>query len=668
MTSKLSIEAILAESDREVTRFEWEGTFADYLRMVIRTPSLSRLSHALVHDAIVAEGTNTPPNREPVYELFEGEIFGLERHLHTIVQYFAAGAQRLEVRKRILLLLGPPASGKSTVVDLIKRAVERYTRTDAGAVYAIRGCPMQEEPLHLVPDHVRETLQQQYGIYVEGDLCPRCLHLLRTEYKGKAAEMPVERVVVDEREAMGIGHYLATNANPADASRLVGSIDESEMNGEDRREIAAKAFRLDGELNIANRGIMEFVEMFKADRHMLNALLDLAQGQVIKNLRFGSVYADEAIIGHSNEGDFDSFVAEVTSEALRDRIIAVQVPYNLRVQEEVKIYQKMMRNSKLEDVHLAPLTLPVASTFAALTRLESPYKQGMSLLDKLHLYDGQMVTPYTDQDLREIQRHHPAEGMQGISPRYVMNRIGAVASLPEISCISPLAALDSLWRGLGENVSLEQMETFARYVAIVAETVKEYSDLAIQEVQRAYDESFEESANMLLETYLANIDAFTNGTAPGDSRDSTAAATERDMREIERPIGVKEMNKGEFREEINRTVSAWKQRGWSFTYASEPRLKVAIETRLFPARRQVERGLSQPRFARQRVEWSQRRSAIKNRLESSYGYCNDCSEDLIDYAAHVIRNKAAVKTPKGEGVEWAWPLYPKAADSSQNSS
>ncbi len=667
MTSKLSIEAILAESEREVTRFDWQGTFADYLRMVIRNPSLSRLSHALVYDAIMAEGTNSPPNRDPVYELFDGEIFGLERHLHTIVQYFAAGAQRLEVRKRILLLLGPPASGKSTVVDVIKRAVERYTRTDAGAVYAIRGCPMQEEPLHLVPDHVRGALQEQYGIYVEGDLCPRCLHLLRSKYGGKAAEMPVERVVMDEHEAIGIGHYLATNANPTDASRLVGSIDEAEMNGEDRGEIAAKAFRLDGELNIANRGIMEFVEMFKADRHMLNALLDLAQGQVIKNLRFGSVYADEVIIGHSNEGDFDNFVAEVTSEALRDRIIAVQVPYNLRVQEEVKIYQKMMRNSKLEDVHLAPLMLPVASTFATLTRIEDPRKQGMSRLDKLHLYDGQLVTPYTDQDIREMQRQHPTEGMTGISPRYVMNRIGAVASIPDISCISPLAALDSLWRGLGENISLEQQETYARYVAIVAETVKEFNELAIKEIQRAFADSFEESANMLLESYLANVEAFMNGASPAVPRDASAAADERDMREIERPIGVKEMNKNEFRGEIARTVAAWKQRGWPFTYESEPRLKAAIETRLFPTKRLVERGLTQPRFARQRVEWSQRRNSIKSRLQSAYGYCNVCSEDLIDYTAHVVRNKGAVKTPKGEGVEWQWPLYPKAADSSENS-
>ena len=663
MSSKLSIETILSESEREVGKFTWEGTLADYLRVVIQKPSLSRLSHSLIYDAIIAEGVDTSPEGEPTYRIFDDEMFGLDADLDRLVQYFAASAHRFEVRKRILLLIGPPASGKSSVVELIKRALERYTRTDEGAVYAIRGCPMQEEPLHLISETSRADLMDQYGIYVEGELCPHCRYVLTTEYKGKVAEMPVHRVVFSEREAVGIGHYIATNPNP-EAALLVGSVDESKLDG-DRYEVAGRAFRLDGELNIANRGLIEFVEMFKADRRLLTALLGLAQEQVIKNQRFGSVYADEAIVGHSNEGDFDTFVSEVTSEALRDRMIALQIPYNLKVTEEVGIYQKLMKASRLQqEVHIAPLTLRVASVFSVLSRLEPSSRQGMSLMDKLHLYDGETVGSYTKQDVKEMRLHHTEEGMSGISPRYVMNRLGAVASRPDVNCLLPLAAMDSLWQGQRENVSLDEADA-ARYVGLVAESVKEYNALAIKEIQRAFDESFEQISADLLDGYLAGVEAYcTGGLEQGRVDESAATVSEQDMREMERAIGVAERDKKELRHEIFRTVSMWRRKGLTFTYASEPRLRAAIETRLFPPRRRLERGLAQPRFAKQRAEWAQRRIAIANRLVELYGYCSYCSEDLVNYVSHILRNRPVLKTPKNEGVEWLWPLNPTSPDTS----
>ena len=650
MTSDVSIDAILAESEREASRYQWEGKFSDYLRLVVEDPSVSRLSHALIYEAIKAAGMETSTDGTPVYGLFEGEIFGLEKHMDRVVQYFAASAQRMEVRKRILLLLGPPASGKSSVVGLIKRALEEYTRSDAGAVYAIRGCPMQEEPLHLVAPRLRSQLLEKYGIHVEGDLCPRCRYMLRVEYEGKVSEVPVRRVTYSEQEAVGIGYYVATNPNPTDSSLLVGSVDTSQLEG-DRLEVAGKAFRLDGEFNVANRGMIEFVEMFKADRHLLTTLLGLAQEQVIKMEKFGSLYADEVIIGHSNEGDFSTFASDEASEALKDRIIAVHIPYNLRVSEEEKIFQKMLRESSMEGVHLAPLTLRVSGIYAVLSRLEDP-PQGISRtdnrMDKLRLYDGQMVARYTRQDVVEMQRHNPNEGMSGLSPRYVMNRLGAVASQPDVTCILPLAALDSMWEGMHENVSLDQADQ-ARYVGFVEETVKEYSRLAKIQVQRAYEESFEQAADLMLEGYLANITAFIT-EADGHS------GNEREMREIERPIGITEGGKKEFRHELYALVSTWERKGRRFEYSSDARLEAAIEKRLFPDDRKVERGLSQPRFAKARVEWASRRSSVVNRLVSSYGYCARCAEDLVNYVPHVLKNRPVVKTPKNEGVEWEWPL------------
>ena len=656
MTEQLTIEAIISEAEREDAKYSWEGTFADYLRLVVEDPSRSRLSHAYIHDAIAVKGSDVTPDGDRVYGLFQGEIFGLEEPLDRIVQYFEASAQRFEVRKRILLLLGPPASGKSTVTDLIKRAMEAHSRSDNGVVYAIKGCPMQEEPLHLVPERLRPQIRDQYGIYIEGGLCPRCRYMVRTEYCGRYADVPVERVTLSEPEAIGIGYFMANNPNPSDSSLLVGSVNTDRLEG-DRLEVAGKAFRLDGELNVANRGLVELVEMFKADSHLLTTLLSLAQEQIIKMDKFGSVYADEVIIGHSNQGDFDEFAKDKSSEALKDRIIAVQIPYNLKVTEEVKIYQKMMKASRMGDVHISPLTLQAVSAFSVLARLEPPDRQGMSMLDKLRLYDGHTVQHFSRQDVREMRRHHPMEGMSGISPRYVMNRIGAAASEPNLHCITPFGALSSLWEGLEENVSFEA--DVAAKIALITDTVKVYEDMAVREVQIASEEAFEVKAKDLLASYLANLNSYIADISRSGYRPTRAdAERERDMRELERVHGINDRNKEAFRIEIHERVAAWQSRGKPFMYDSEPRLKEAIEQRLLISRNDLNKSLTRPRFSRQRVNWTQRWRSVTARLMDTYGYCSVCANDLIRYVDHVLKGRPSIKTPRAEGVEWLWDRFP----------
>ena len=652
MTEKPSIDHILAESDGEFGRFAWEGTFADYLQLVVEDPSRSRLAHDLVHEAVIAKGVETRPDGVSVYGLFKDDIFGMERALERIVRYLDGSARRLEIRKRILLLLGPPASGKSTIVELIKRALEEYTRTDEGAVYTIAGCPIQEDPLHLVPERLRPALLDHYGVYVEGDLCPRCQYTLKSEYNGKASEMAVRRVVFSERSALGIGYFIASNPR-VESSVLVGSVDQALLSGE-REEVASKAFRLDGELNIANRGLMEFVEIFKADKQLLTTLLGLAQEQIIKNDKFGSIYANEVLIGHSNEGDFDDFTADKHSEALKDRIIAIEVPYNLRVREEIKICAGMLASGMVQGAHLAPLTLRMASVFAILSRLDLPSRQGMSLLDKMRLYDGQIVKPYDRDDVAEMQRHNYREGMSGLSPRYVMNRLDNIASSTDVSCVFPLAAVDSLWRGLRENISLEE-EARGNYVGFLNETIREYNDLAINEVQRAFDENFEQAAEILLDGYLNTIADFSEtGFRPTDATDRTIS--DRDVRDIEREVGVSEREKPDFRREILGIVEEWRKRGLTFDYTSEPRLKAAIEERLLPTRRNLLGALAQPRGGRQRAEWERLRNSILGRLMNRQGYCAHCSGDLVNYVVTVLNGTPVHKAQKNEEVEWLWPL------------
>ena len=418
-------------------------------------------------------------------------------------------------------------------------------------------------------------------------------------------------------------------------------------------EVAGKAFRMDGELNVANRGIVEFGEIFKADRHLLTTLLGLAQEQLIKMERFGSVYVDEVVIAHSNEGDFDAFMKDESSEALKDRIIAIQIPYNVRVQDEIKIYEKMLSGSISQKAHMAPLTLAAASTFAVLSRLEAPDRQGMTLLNKLRVYNGQVLQHVSSADVKEMRRHHPDEGMQGISPRYVMNRLSAVASDSSIACLSPLRALDALWEGLKENVNLDSASR-TKYLDFIRVAVEEYGDLAVRDVQRAYKEGFEASAKDLLDDYLSNMESFCLG------RDYL----ERDMRDIEKQAGIADKDRSDFRHEMNRYFANLRSRGVAYDYSSESRLKAAIEARLFTDRRTIDRTLTRPR-SRQQIEWRRLHSAVYNRLVESYGYCEACADDLISFAVHVAKSGSVLKTPKNEGIEWQWELNPVVPSSQE---
>ena len=654
--TSMSIKQILAASQREAALYEWKGTFADYLAMVVENPSIVKLAHARVREAMLAKGVDTSPTGEPIYRLFENDIFGLEDVLARIVEYFEAAAKGTETRKRILLLLGPPAGGKSTIVALIKSALEDYTRTDEGAVYALAGCPMQEEPLHLIPHSLRPVLKEQYGIEIEGEMNPRNRHLLRTKYNGNIAEMPVERVVFSEHEAVGIGYYVATNPN-ADSTLLSGSVDTSRLEGS-RTEVAGKAFRMDGEFNVANRGLIELVEMFKADRHLLTTLLGLAQEQVIKMEKFGSIYADEVIIGHSNEGDFNTFAEDEHSEALKDRITAVQVPYNLRVSEDVKIYEKVMAKHQDTGICIAPLSTPVAATYAVLSRLQPPSRQGMTLLDKMRLYDGRMVGPYTRQDVVEMKHDNVGEGMRGISPRYVMNRIAAVASAPGVKCVTPLAVLDSLWRGITENVSLDQAGRAAS-IHLIVDTVSEYNQLAISEIQRAYQDSFDDSAELMLAGYLRNVRTFCSGKASDDDYN------EQEMQEMERAIGIRDRDKAAFRREVDSLAALYARRERRFTYTADPRLKAAIEARLFPSVRALTTALARPRLKRLREEWTYRRILMVRRLMDKYDYCGICAEDTLEYVTQLLQKRTMLKTTKKAEVSWQWDLYPKSEALSQ---
>src|SRR5262245_21043460 len=384
-----NISERLEDLRREHEALRWEGTFRDYFELVAQNPRIAQLSHARINDMVHAasiERLNEGTQHEVLsYKFFANELFGIEEPIARIVEYFKSAAQRLEVRKRILLLMGPVGGGKSTIVNMLKRGLEDWTRTEAGAVYAIKDCPMHEEPLHLIPLELRPEIEKHYGLYIEGELCPQCRYNLEHVYQGRHEDVLVKRIVFSEKDRVGIGTFAPSDPKSQDITELTGSIDLSTI-VEIGVESDPRAYRFDGELNIANLGMMEFIEILKVDEKFLYSLLTLSQEQNIKTGRFALIYADEVIMSHTNENEYNAFVGNRKSEALQERIIMIKVPYNLKVTQEERIYDKLLKQSQaLRNIHMAPNTLKIAAMFAVMTRLEEPKKANVDIVKKMKL-------------------------------------------------------------------------------------------------------------------------------------------------------------------------------------------------------------------------------------------------------------------------------------------
>ncbi|GCE13920.1 LAGLIDADG family homing endonuclease [Tengunoibacter tsumagoiensis] len=1053
----------------------WEGTFAQYFEIACKKPEVAQLSHERIYQMIMDAGVETTRTGEPRYKFFSQEIFGIEKPLQQIVDYFHSAAQRLEVRKRVLLLMGPVGGGKSTIVYLLKRGLEAYSRTPQGAIYAITDCPMHEDPLHLIPHELRSDVEKEFGLYIEGDLCPHCRFIVDNQFRGRIEEIPVKRITFSEKYRVGVGTFTPSDPKSQDISELVGGIDLSTI-GEIGVESDPRAYRFDGELNIANRGVMEFVEMLKCmsgdslifthkgivrldslaqaehpvgesrelelqlasstgvetathiyrsglnqtkrittrrgfvqegtaehrisvvnkdgvivwkrhdelqvgdwavlqkgqnmwgqdvvfnwqpgtsqpaqsismpeqmtpelarwlgyliahgdvspdgtirlatgeeelqldyiqltkslfgltphqhpvgveiqsaalvdfvcsiglktgtvekelpwsvlqssrasvleflagyfagagtvnlssrlswstasetlakqlqillvnlgvvtrrmqtqsrstetswnvtvsgadadllasqmrllpqhklvayqkgvsteqrsgradlipntmgywvalseelqrtvlasatavgssdvqvregilgdhlhslstattpctramatnvlhklegwvepppglsvllnpsqfydeivsieeseaecwdlhvpgsntyisngivnhncDEKFLYVLLTLSQEQNIKTGRFSMIYADEVVVSHTNEHEYQSFVGNKKSEALQDRIILAKVPYNLRVSDEVKIYEKLLKQSSLQSVHIAPYTLRIASIFAILTRLEASKKAGMSLMKKLKVYDGEDMEDVKQKDVRELQDEAIREGMDGISPRYVINRLSNALIKQNVTCINPIDALRALRDGLDQHTSITREER-ERYLNFISEARKEYDEIARKEVQRAFVYSYEESARTMLNNYLDNVESYCNKTKLRDPiTDEEVEPDEHLMRSIEEQIGVSENAKRPFREEILIRISSLARKGQSFDYTSHERLKEAIEKKLFADLRDVVKITTSTRTPDK--EQLRKINEVVDRLMSEHGYCHVCANEILRYTGSLL--------------------------------
>lgn len=613
----------------------WNGTFADYLHMVTTNPNLAHHAHARIYAMIKAAGVETIGDQKK-YNFFDKELFGLDRTLERLIEeYFHSAAKRLEVRKRILLLMGPVSGGKSTIVSLLKRGLEAFTRTEEGAVYAIDGCPMHEDPLHLLPVSLRPQFEQLYGVRIEGNLCPVCRLRLDDEFEGKAEHFPVKRILFSEEQRVGVGTFTPSDPKSQDIADLTGSIDFSSIT-EYGSESDPRAYRFDGELNKANRGLMEFQEMLKSDEKFLWNLLSLSQEGNFKAGRFALISADELVIAHTNESEYRTFIANKKNEALQSRIIVMHIPYNLKVSDEVKIYEKLISQSDIKNVHLAPHSLWATSVFSVLSRLKLSKKQGMDLVKKMRIYDGEDVEGFNQKDLKELmmEGEELGEGMDGVDPRYVINRISTALIRDEHACINALDILRALKDGLAQHTSImkEEKDNLLNLISVAR---REYDEMAKKEVQKAFVYAYEESAKSLLNNYLDNVEAFCNSTKLFDPITSEELAPDEQlMRSIEEQIGVSENAKKTFREEILIRISMYARKGKTFSYASHERLKEAIEKKLFADLKDIVKITTSIDHPDQ--EQLLRINNVMDRLVNEHSYCPICANEIVKYVGALL--------------------------------
>jgi serine protein kinase len=626
------LEKIDAHLQRHRTE-TWEGTLRDYLPLVMAQPALARRAHARLYDMIKAAGVEVDQDGKEHYAFFGQELFGIDEPLAQVVEYFKAAAMGSDVGRRILLLYGPPSSGKSQLVILLKRGLEAYTQTEEGAVYALAECPQREDPLHLIPHALRQDFHAETGIHIEGELCPLCAHNLLTHYEGDIYRVPIKRIYFSEKARVGIGTFVPSDPKSQDISELVGSIDLSTI-GDYGSESDPRAYRFDGELNVANRGLMEFIEMLKADERFLYVLLTLSQEKNIKTGRFSLIYADECVISHTNESEFNEFLSDKKSEALHDRMIMVRIPYNLKVSQEERIYHKLLQRTSLQDVHLAPHTLRVAAIFAVLSRLEEPKMQGLTLTKKLKLYDGEDVEGFRKQDVKLIREHTEREGMDGISPRFVINRVSASLIKPDTHCINPIDVLRALKEGVDTHGQFAK-DKRERFANLIAEARREYDEIARNDVQKAFFVSFEQEATTLLDNYLDNVEAYLDQTKRTDPlTGDEVSADEKLMRSIEEKVQVPEYGKDSFRNEIFRKVAMAHRHGKSFDYASHEQLKTAIEKQLFEERRDTIKLTITSRNPDS--EQLRKLNEVVDTLVQREGYCTACANELLKYVSSLL--------------------------------
>ncbi len=663
------------QDKKKYQELSWEGSLEDYLDIVAVNPKVTRNAFQRMYDMIVTYGSEefyeykkkiTRHNffNDPI-ENGKDSVYGIDLHLMKLVRVFKSAAMGYGTEKRITLLHGPVGSAKSTIARMLKKGLIHYSKTPEGALYTfswniensegkeeIFASPMNEDPLSLIPIDVRVQIldeinanlpeDMKYKVGVHAELCPASRFIfndLMKKYSGDWTKVikhvRVKRLIMSEEDRIGIGTFQPKDEKNQDSTELTGDINYRKI-AEYGSDSDPRAFNFDGEFNIANRGMIEFIEILKLDVAFLYDLLGASQERKIKPKKFAQTDIDEVILGHTNEPEYKKLQNNEFMEALRDRTIKIDVPYITKLKDEIKIYERDFNSEKLKKKHIAPHTIEVAAMWAVLTRLEQPKKANLTLLQKMKLYNGQSVTGFTEDNVKELRKEAIREGMQGISPRYIQDKISnALVSELEEDYINPFMIMSELESGLKNHSLINNEEEKSRYKELLAVVREEYENIIKSEVQRAISAD-EDGISQLSSNYIDNVKAYTlKEKIRNKYTGHDEEPDERLMRSIEEKIDIPDNRKEDFRREIMNYIGALAVEGKKFSYSTNARLQKALELKLFEDRKDSIKLTSLVSNAMDEKTQEQI-DKVKNRLIKNYGYTDGSATDILNYVASIF--------------------------------
>jgi serine protein kinase len=625
--------------DRDARQHQhYDVSFLEYLNMVKKDPDIAKLAHKRMYDIIVSSGVESIKTedhqrlkriygKETIkrYKFFESDFYGIDKTIMEIVRYFHSAAMRGEESRQVLYMVGPVGSGKSSLMESLKKALEQHP-----PIFVLKDCPMREEPLHLIPKHLRDEFSQILGVNIEGDLCPVCRYRLIHEYKGEYENFRVVTTDFSIRSRKGIAVVPPVDPNNQDTSVLVGSVDISKMDL--YPEDDPRVLSLNGAFNAGNRGLVEFIEIFKNDVEYLHTILTATQEKSIPSPGKNSmIYFDGIILAHSNESEWNKFKSDHTNEAILDRIVKIEVPYCLELDEEVKIYQKILKRSNFK-AHIAPHTIEMASIFAIISRLTPSSK--VDIISKMHLYNGEEVLQKDATqrvDIRELREEAGREGFEGISTRFIMKAIDNALSESEHDCINPIILLDSLAKSVkASDFGEEEKKKLMAYLQDVVR--KEYNRILEKEVTKAFIHGYREQAEALFNNYLDHAEAFVNKSKLKDINTGEELDPDEEfLSSIEAQLGLTGNAAKGFRHDVTAYMFTLLRNNKKIEYECYEPLKEAIEKKLTASVRELSRIITQARV--RDSEQSEKYNQMVDEMKRN-GYCEHCCNVILKYAAN----------------------------------
>lgn len=630
---------LIKKQREEGQKESWNGALIEYLDILKENPDIAKLAARRLHDSISGFGVETMDESDPrckklfdgdklkIYNYFKEEFYGHERVIAKIMRFLKSASLKGEESRQVLLLMGPVGSGKSALADAVKKALEKA----ADPIYHLEDCPVREEPLHLIPRSLRDKFEKILGVQIEGDLCPVCRHRLMEEFNGEYERFPVVRSSFSQRGRRGIAVVPPMDANSQDVSALIGSEDISKLDKYSEND--PRVLSLDGAFNVGNRGVVEFVEIFKNEIEFLHTIITATQEKNVPTPgKNAMLYFDGVIISHCNESEWNRFKSEHTNEAILDRVVKIEVPYVLELTQEMKIYEKMLRRSDFKS-HLAPHTIKVAAMFSVMSRLKPSQK--CDILTKMKIYDGQEVVEKGKTkkvDIKDLRDETKNEGMDGISTRFITKAIDSALADSDKGFITPMRVIDALIKQVKEQIVDDEKKK--NYLEILQKTIREeYLKMLEGEIAKAFVTAYEEQAQSLFDNYLDNAESFTTKQKLKDRvTNEEREPDEKFMKAIEEQIGIIGSSRDGFRADVTAYMFAKVRRGQKVDYKSYEPLKEAIESYLIASVKDLARIVTKSKSRDN--EQQKKYSEMVNTMVSEYGYTPDSAEEIITFASN----------------------------------